>query len=845
MEGHKPFIKNLEAFSKIAPNVCAGELGFAEDKKKKILDNQASIFALKLENAIAVNVDDYNRRAVISQHLKNQFDLINSLYNAENKFFYELRFISRKSEVFDNEKELDVALLVKTMDSSLDEPKKEALNHSQVIPILLSSRLPYHEFKLVEDETEFNKLYKPFEINYIAEIRRRHQLIPLATLNKGPSAGLLPQSSGAEPSKFAYYVYPFIPHESDFKNLISLLLSLNQNFIVSCLLVPTLLEEKEVEFINEQIGKCERAKVSYSGGSYSYRLRADALLSAYEEQLSRLLDAPFLMQIRLASDEPIACALLEAIGVEITEYQSSLRNSFYCGGYDVVWPQSDEEKQKLACCFENLMPFIWAHSVDFGRWRFLFDGGEAISAFRLPLAIGQEMVGLRVNFVKSLPLPKEVKALVNSEKPKVKIGLHFFGGKKSDVFISEVDRLRHVYVVGQTGTGKTTLLKKMILEDIENGNGLIMIDPHGDLFNEVCGLIPESRIEDVVILDPTDMEYPVGLNLLEYQTREEKFFIIKEIQEIMRRLLEDEYGATVGEFAGPMFFHLVEMALLLIMDDPAKKVTIYDFYEFFQNDTNWKKWERNQYVEDDTLADWVKNQLPGIKFSSRSDGSLSMGEYVYAKFKDFIFDPKLRNIFKQQDSTINFRQLMEDKKILLVNLAKGELSEKNSRFLGMVIMSKIMSAALERIRCPREERYPFYVYVDEFQNIATSTFVVLLSEARKFGLGLVLANQFLWQIKNRQIREAIFGNVSNIIAFRVGLEDAEMLDDVFLPMINASNLINLPNWQAAVRTSVDGRITSPFYIRTELAPEPNEEIGSQVREKSRRKYGRKISGIRK
>ncbi len=837
MEGNKPFIKNLEAFSKIAPNISAGELGFGEDKKA--MENEASVFALKLENAIAVVVDDYSRNSVITQHLKSQVDLINSLYNAENKFAYELRFISRKTEQFDHEKELDIALLVKIIGSKADEAEKEALDHSQILPVLLSSRLPHHEFKLVEDEAEFYNLYKPFNINYLAEIRRRHQLIPLATLNKGPLTGLLPQCGSTVTSEYVYYVYPFIPHGSDFKNLINILLSLNQNLILSCLLIPTVLEENEISFINEQIDKCEQSRLSYSESSHSYRLRADSLLSAYEEQLSKLLDAPFLMQIRLASDEPIARALLEAIGVEISEYQSSLRNSFYSGGYDVLWPESDKEKQNMACCFENLMPLIWRHPADFGRWRFLFDGWEAISAFRLPLAVGQEMVGLRVNFVKSLPVPKEVKALINAEKPKVKIGLHFFGGRKSDVFISEVDRLRHVYVVGQTGTGKTTLLKKMILEDIEKGNGLIMIDPHGDLFNEVCGLIPERRIEDVVILDPTDMEYPVGLNLLEYRTREEKYFIIKEIQEIMRRLLEDEYGKASYEYTGPIFYHMVEMALLLIMDDPAKKATILDFYEFFQNDDNWKKWKRDNY-EEGILKNWVENQLPNTRFTQRSDGSISIGEYIFGKFKDFIFDPKLKNIFIQRSSSLDFKTIMDKGKILLVNLAKGELSEKNSRFLGMVMMAKVMSTAMERVKLPKEKRRPFYVYVDEFQNIATSSFVVLLSEARKFGLGLVLANQFLWQIKNQQIREAIFGNVSSIISFRVGLEDAKMLDDIFLPTINANNLINLPNWQAAVRTSVNGRITSPFYIRTELAPEPNEEIRGQVREISRRKYGRKI-----
>jgi len=283
------------------------------------------------------------------------------------------------------------------------------------------------------------------------------------------------------------------------------------------------------------------------------------------------------------------------------------------------------------------------------------------------------------------------------------------------------------------------LLKKMVVDDLEQGNGLILIDPHGDLFNEVLGLVPQERIVDTVVLDPVDIDYPVGLNLLEWHSREEKYFLVKELQEIIRRMMEDEYGSFASEMTGPVFYHYMEMGLLLVMDDRERRATIYDFCELFRSKDKWKDWVRDKY-DDENVEAWVNHQLPYVDITRQSDGGTIIGEYIYSKFKDFIIDPKLRKIFDQKKSTIDFKDIMDNGKVLLVNLAKGELSEKSSRFLGMVLMAKIMSAAMERIKEPKEKRRPFFVYVDEFQNIATSSFTVLLSEARKFGIGLTLAN---------------------------------------------------------------------------------------------------------
>jgi len=823
------YLKSLASADSISGSDSAEQLDLKQSSKNDFA------FAFRLESIGAIFCDEYYSSKIVSERLRSQIDLLNSLYNPQHKFAYELRFISEKAAAGDKEKKLEMALLARV---SGPEADKEIQTYSQFLSVLLASRLPDYDFRLVENGQEFSQILSPFQLDHVAEIRKRHQLIPLSTLSRGPSAGLLPQTTSSTLGESVYYVFPFIPRENDFKELVRLLFNLNQNLVLSCLLVPTVITEAEIGFLNEQIVRCEKARADYSKSNQAYHRRADALLMAYEEQLTRLQDAPFLLQIVLASDEPINSVLAESIGVEITEYQNPNSGCFYCGGYDVVFPESEQDQDKVLAALNRLEFSPWGQPAEFGRWRFLVEAREANCAFKLPVAINHELLGLKITYVKPLPLPKEVKSLINQHVKKTRIGLHHWAGQESPVFISEADRMRHVYTVGQTGTGKTTLLKKMVVDDLKQGNGLILIDPHGDLFNEILGLVPHERIVDTVVLDPVDTDHPIGLNLLEWHSREEKYFLVKELQEIIRRMMEDEYGPSGPEMTGPMFYHYMEMGLLLVMDDPKRGATIYDFCELFRSNDKWKDWIRHKY-DDENVEAWVKHQLPRIDFTKQADGGPSMGEYIYSKFKDFIIDPKLRKIFDQKKSTIDLKEIMDSGKVLLVNLAKGELSEKSSRFLGMVLMAKIMSAAMERIKEPKEKRRPFFVYVDEFQNIATSSFTVLLSEARKFGIGLTLANQFLSQIRNREIIQAIFGNVSSIISFRVGLADAEMLDDVFLPTIDRNNLVNLPNWQAAVRTAVEGRIVSPFYMKTEITGLPDDIIRDQVRLFTRKHYSRR------
>jgi hypothetical protein len=376
-----------------------------------------------------------------------------------------------------------------------------------------------------------------------------------------------------------------------------------------------------------------------------------------------------------------------------------------------------------------------------------------------------------------------------------------------------------MYIVGQTGTGKTTLLKSMILGDIHNGKGLAVIDPHGDLYEELLYQIPRERIKDVVLINPLDMDYPVGLNLLDCADLSQRIFVAREIKAIMHRLLHDTYGHMSNEYIGPVFYKHLQMNLLLTMSDPDDIGTLLEFYEIYQHKYYWKRWLPLKWKEP-LLENWVNDILPSTDYTYRpSSSSISMGDYVGSKFNDFVLDPRLRLIFGQKHSTIDLGKIMDEGKILLVNLAKGLLGESTAQFFGLVLMAKFQSEILGRGEKKISLRKPFTLYVDEFQSLATENFGLLLSEARKFGVSLVLANQFISQINDPTIMEAIFGNVGTMLAFRVGKDDAARIEPQFAPEFDQRDLSNLPNWQAVIKMTVNGQIVPPFNLTT-IPPNP-------------------------
>jgi hypothetical protein len=409
------------------------------------------------------------------------------------------------------------------------------------------------------------------------------------------------------------------------------------------------------------------------------------------------------------------------------------------------------------------------------------------------------------------------------------LGTNSFRGKTSQIYLAPEDRMRHLYVVGQTGTGKSVFMKELAIQDIKVGNGVCFIDPHGNDILDLLAAVPPERYEDVIYFDPAEVSRPFGLNLLEYDTShpEQKTFIVNELLAIFRRLYGD-----VPESMGPAFEQYFRNAALLVMEDPASGSTLLDIARVLSN----------KAFRDMKLA---KSNNPVVnqfwrEIATQAGGEASLENivpYITNKFDDFTANDFMRPIVGQQESSFKFREVMDGKKILLVNLSKGRLGEKNANLLGLIIVGKIFMAALSRADDPRADYPPFYLYIDEFQNITTDSIPGILSEARKYRLSLTIAHQFLAQI-DEKIRDAVFGNVGSMAVFRVGEEDAEYFAKQFAPIFTALDFVNIENYNAYLRMLAKGVPQKPFNIKTTPPTAGNPAQVDDLRQLSYLTYGR-------
>jgi len=409
------------------------------------------------------------------------------------------------------------------------------------------------------------------------------------------------------------------------------------------------------------------------------------------------------------------------------------------------------------------------------------------------------------------------------------LGTNTFRGQSTEVRLSDEDRLRHMYVIGQTGAGKTGFLKTLIEQDIKAGNGVCFIDPHGNDILDVLAMIPPERYEDVIYFDPANTERPFGLNMLEYDPKrpEQKSFIVNEMLAIFRQLYGD-----VPESMGPAFEQYFRNATQLVMEDPASGSTLMDIGRVLSNAEfrNLKLARSNNPIV---------NQF-WTEIATRAEGEASLQNivpYITNKFDEFTGSDFMRPIIGQQQSSFNFREVIDSKKILLVNLSKGRLGERNANLLGLILVGKLFMAALSRADDPRATFPPFYLYIDEFQNITTSSIPGILSEARKYKLSLTIAHQYLAQV-DEKIRDAVFGNVGSMTVFRVGQEDGEFFGKLFEPTFKASDFTSIENRNAYVRMLANGVPQKPFNIRTLGLTEGNLAQVDDLRELSYLTYGR-------
>lgn len=600
---------------------------------------------------------------------------------------------------------------------------------------------------------------------------------------------------------------------------------------LSVRLTPTALTPDEIAHRRAQIAALQVLR-NTSPTSVPERARYEELLSLRHEraaelaallshQLDELETGCFELEAHISSARPLPAALVSAIC-------ALGRGASATGATGTTGAESRDAVTRDPSGAWQPVPVESGDPAP--RRGSLVTAGEALTLFKLPLPLAGGFPGVQTERSRTR-LPGAKVAIVG-----LVLGDSRTSRGQRPVALSDDTRARHIYIVGQTGGGKSTLIEWLALQDMLARRGLVLLDPHGDLFEAVLARVPRHRLADVIVIDPADREFPIGLNLLEFRDQQERHFLVQELAAMLVNIAENP------DFAGPMFHHWLRNATLLVTANPDDPGTLAELPRLYANPDFHKRWL--PHVADPLVRNYWEEEFKRTSDFHRSE---AMG-YMLSKLTPLLSDPTLRNVLGQRRSTIDFDAAMAEGKIVLVNLAKGQLGEASARLLGMTLVARLTSAAMRRGRLPKSERTPFALYVDEFHNLATTGFSTLLSEARKFGLELVLSNQFVSQIEQASwaryqfgaVSKALLGNVGTVVAFRTGSEDAALLEDLVTPQLGRIDLVNLPNFRAIVSTLVDGAKSAPFTIDTRPSPPigPDAAGADAVRSASRQRYGR-------
>jgi len=428
---------------------------------------------------------------------------------------------------------------------------------------------------------------------------------------------------------------------------------------------------------------------------------------------------------------------------------------------------------------------------------------------------------------KVLPPPVELPA------EGVVIGKSTYRGQEREVRILKDDRTRHQYIIGKSGTGKSVLLNYMARQDIWNGDGMCLIDPHGDLVEDTLRVVNKERAKDVIVFDPSDRERPMGLNLLEADTVEERDRASLDAMEIFIKMFGDE-------IFGPRIQHYFRNACLTLMEDEEEGATLIDVPRIFV-DPEFLKYKVAK-VQNAVVKSFWEHEYANTGEREKQE----MIPYFSSKFGPFITNTTIRNIIGQPKSAFNVADIMNNGKILLVNLSKGKIGDVNAQLLGLIFVNKVNMAAMSRQSIPKEERKDFFMYVDEFQNFATDTFAAILSEARKYRLSLIMAHQYIAQLTktpsghdDTRVRDAVFGNVGTMMSFKVGADDAEYLAKEYAPLLSEQDILGIANYSAYIKLNINNTTSRPFSLQTIWDPQGTDKMAEILKKYSRMKYGRK------
>lgn len=497
-------------------------------------------------------------------------------------------------------------------------------------------------------------------------------------------------------------------------------------------------------------------------------------------------------------------------------YVDNLANAF--SQFDI--PQYGNSLTRRADSPKALIhDFIYRHFSEKGRT--VLTSEELASIFHLPLA-STETPNIRWLMSRRVAPPS------NLPTSGLYIGQVEYHGETTKVHMNQDDRFRHMYLIGKSGSGKSEMLANMAIQDIKNGDGVAVIDPHGDLVETILGCIPKERADDVIVFDPSDMDRPMGLNMIESPSPEMTDFVVGEMIAIFYKLFPPEY-------LGPMFEHTMRNLMLTLIADLDDPGTLIEIPRLITDPEYQKKWIAK--VKDPVVRSYWENEVARTSDSQKSE----MFGYLISKVGRFVENTMMRNIIGQQRSAFDFRQVMDEKKILLVNLSKGKVGDLNANLLGLIIVSKLQMAVMRRSDMPKEQRKDFFLYIDEFQNFITPSIATILSEARKYRISLTVVHQYMAQLAPKgetEIRDAVLGNVGTMLIGRIGIEDAEVLAKEFAPVFSPIDLVNVEAFTWNTKMLVNNTAARPFTLSGPPPIKGDRRMVEALKQLSRLKFGR-------
>ena len=710
-----------------------------------------------------------------------------------------------------------ISLFLRAIAPTEEAVKEEILTRYLSLRPLLASHHPEAEFVPITQSEELEQRFTPFAPTHALAVHRRQDTLSLAAPLKRLTLGFGPVAvKEVKKDNVVKHISPWIPSLDDWARLIDTLVWQLDPIRVIVRLRPAAETDEAVDRLGKTIKTCELFLSDVNEDQITLRTQAGLIRDVMLRQLSDLSDGAFHLGVFILAPHPIDGSLGNVVGRSITvPHGSKDEGGIFRGGFATA--KIDVREALKWDCFPEKEPFIFS---------------EAAAAFRLPSPPMEEHPGLPVKRSRTslVILPSQIPEGDNS----IELVINEHQGIIQPVTHGPDDRLRHTFIIGQTGAGKSTLMERMILQDIRAGRGLGVIDPHGDMVDSILGRIPADRAEDVILFDLLDKEKPMGFNLIEWNTPEEKDLIIDELYLTLDRIYD------MKQAGGPIFESNFRGMLKLLMNGKTEGhfvPTLLDFTSCYI-DERFRDWLKNQ-TKDPMTLDFVKELE-----RTGGEGSLkNLSPYITSKFSRFTSDTSLMRIVGQEKTGIDFDEIMNEGKVLLIKLGRGRFGPTVSALLANQIVARFKLTAMKRGEIRPEERRDFFLYVDECHNLPRENFMELLAEARKFRMGLVLATQYAAQLAepgdyHNAFLSAVLGNVGTTLIFRLGLQDAVMLAPILSPQFTSLDITGLPNWNGYARLQTGYESIPAFSFKTRKDETPYDaELAHKIKISSRLKYG--------